>query len=211
MEELRDNAREKGLKVVDVYNKGCRSLQHCPIRYERPRDLSVLAGIGPKTISELDKKFRAHCAATGEPYPSDPPSKYSSRDSLTAGAALARKERTQHSDEEEEQKDSEEEAPPPKKKRKTNPRPYIPAPRSGAYGILIGMLVAQEHPDDAIDEQLTRGEIVRHAQAYCDSSYDRSEKGTFMTAWNGMKTLVSKGYVSVQGMPHRYCLTHDGL
>lgn len=99
----------------------------------------------------------------------------------------------------------------PKKKRRVLPRTYIPAPRSGAYGILIGMLVAQENPDDAIDEQLTRGEIVRHAQAFCEASYDRSEKGTWVTAWNGMKTLVNKGYVSVQGMPHRYSLTHEGL
>lgn len=71
IEELRDAAREKGIKSAEVYSKGCRSLQQCPVRYERARDLSVLAGIGAKTISELDKKHRAHCAATGEPYPTD--------------------------------------------------------------------------------------------------------------------------------------------
>lgn len=73
------------------------------------------------------------------------------------------------------------------------------------------MLDAQDEPEDAIDERLTRGEIIKYAQPFCDSSYSHSEKGTWVTAWNAMKTLVSKGYVSVQGMPHRYSLTYEGL
>jgi crossover junction endonuclease MUS81 len=73
------------------------------------------------------------------------------------------------------------------------------------------VVAAGDEPDDALNEQLTRGEIVRHAQPFCDASYDHSERGTWVTAWNGMKTLVNKGYVAVQGIPHRYTLTEAGL
>lgn len=210
--EMRDHAREKGLKSADAFNKGCRSLEQCPVLYERPAQLTELAGIGAKTIAELDKKLRSHCEETGLPYPAPPPR---GRKPNGAGAkqtnAIAPQRFLDDDDDEDADEAEEEKDEPPKKKRKSAARPYIPAPRSGAYGILIGMTVAHEDPDDAVEEQLTRGEIIRHAQAFCDSSYDRSDKGTWATAWNSMKTLVEKGYVRVQGSPHRYTLTHDGL
>jgi crossover junction endonuclease MUS81 len=98
---------------------------------------------------------------------------------------------------------------PPPKKRKA-PKTYIPQQGSGPHGILIGLLLAVKEPEATIQVFLTKGELIRAAQPYCSSSYDRSERGTFVTAWNGMKTLVNKGYVVVQGSPHRYCLTEDG-
>jgi hypothetical protein len=70
--ELRDGAREKGLKVAEVYNKGCRAIAACPVAYTRPAELAPLQGIGPKTIQLLDAKLKAHCKATGEAYPASP-------------------------------------------------------------------------------------------------------------------------------------------
>lgn len=70
--EMRDKAQEKGHKIADVYKKGCRSLAACPVRYERPRDLVQLQGIGPKTVALLDSRLRAHCKETGEAYPETP-------------------------------------------------------------------------------------------------------------------------------------------
>lgn len=72
--ELRDSAREKGLKTADVYQKGCRSLAACPIAYDRPRQLVQLQGIGPKTVEILEKKLKAHCEANDLPMPVSPPS-----------------------------------------------------------------------------------------------------------------------------------------
>jgi crossover junction endonuclease MUS81 len=101
--------------------------------------------------------------------------------------------------------------PPPKKKRKpTNTKAYIPQLGSGPYGILLGLLLSISDARVTIQAFLTKGELIRAAQPYCNSSYDHSERGTFVTAWNGMKTLINKGYVVVQGSPHRYCLTEDG-
>ncbi|BEI81713.1 hypothetical protein CcaverHIS002_0208730 [Cutaneotrichosporon cavernicola] len=195
LEELRDAAREKGLKVADVYHKGCRAIAACPIAYTRPAALAPLQGIGPKTIQLLEAKLKAHCKATGEAYPESPPRQ------VAAKRPKAKEKEVEDDD-----------APAPKKKAKRPPRPYIPAARSGPAGILIGMVVAAgDEPDEALVDQLTRGEIVRHAQPFCDASYDHSERGTWVTAWNGMKTLVNKGYVGVQGIPHRYTLTEAGF
>jgi crossover junction endonuclease MUS81 len=70
--DLRDQARDKGLKIADVYAKGCRSLAACPVAYERPRDLVQLQGIGPKTVGMLETRLKAHCEETGGVYPASP-------------------------------------------------------------------------------------------------------------------------------------------
>lgn len=74
--ELRDAAREKGHKVADVYNKGCRAIAACPVAYTRPVELAPLQGIGPKTIQLLDAKLKKHCQETGTLYPVSPPRTY---------------------------------------------------------------------------------------------------------------------------------------
>lgn len=179
-----------------MYNKGCRSLAACPIAYSRPGDLIQLQGIGPKTVNILERRLKAHCKETGEPYPTSPP-----RPATTArpseppsvdGVTSANDE------------------PPPKKKRAAAPKVYIPQKGSGAYGILLGLLLQVEHPEDTIQAFLTRNEIIRVAQPYCDSSYEHAERGGHQTAWNGIKTLINKGYVFVSGSPHKYCLTEEG-
>lgn len=72
--ELRDAAREKGTKAYDVYAKAARSLIACPVTYARPRDLVCLVGIGPKTVSILEGKWKTHCEENGLPPPGTPPS-----------------------------------------------------------------------------------------------------------------------------------------
>ncbi|KAL1411098.1 Crossover junction endonuclease mus81 [Vanrija albida] len=188
LEELRDAAREKGLKTSDVYSKACRSLAACPVPYDRPRELAQLQGIGPKTVALLEARLKKHCEETGALYPASP---------ARARARPAA------------QPDDEEAAPPPKKRKATKPKAYIPQRGSGAYGLLLGLLLAIDDPGN-IQNWMTKGELTRAAQAYCDSSYDHSERGGYATAWNGMKTLVGKGYALVMGSPHRYCLTEDG-
>lgn len=113
--------------------------------------------------------------------------------------------------EKEAEKDADTEEPerPAKKKRAARPpKAYIPQHGSGAYGILLGLL--SQLPEGSVQAFLTKGELVRAAQPFCTSSYDHAERGTFVTAWAGMKTLVHRGYVVVQGSPHRYSLTEDG-
>ena len=100
--------------------------------------------------------------------------------------------------------------PPAKKRKPAKPKTYIPAKGSGGYGLLLGLVLAIENPTANTQVFLTKSELIRNSQPYSDASYDHAEKGTFFTAWNSMKTLVSKGYVYVTGNPHKYCLTEEG-
>ncbi|OCF44157.1 hypothetical protein I317_01949 [Kwoniella heveanensis CBS 569] len=202
MEELRDAAREKNLKSGEGYAKACRSLQNCPVTYNRPRELVVLQHIGEKTVAILEKKWKAWAEENGlvEDSPIRAKNKGKARASdpdeedgdlsPTESASLATK---------------------PKKARKpAKPKTYIPAQGSGSYGILLSLVLAIEQPEINTQVFLTKTEVIRGAQEYCDSSYEHSEKGTHFTAWSGMKTLVNKGYVYVTGNPHKYCLTEEG-
>lgn len=93
---------------------------------------------------------------------------------------------------------------------KKPPKQYIPAKGSGGYGIIMALILAVDRPHQTTTVYLTKSEIIRSAKGYSDSSYEHSEKGTYFTAWNGMKTLVNKGLVYVTGNPHKYCLTEEG-
>lgn len=173
--------------------------------YDRPRDLAQLQGIGPKTVALLEGKLKKHCEETGMAYPASPEREIrlwciadvaGPRPAARRAAAAA-------------ESDDEEPAPPPKKRKPAQPKVYIPQRGSGAYGLLLGLLLSIEDPSN-IQNWMTKGELTRASQAYCDSPYDHSERGGYHTAWNGMKTLVNKGYTLVMGSPHRYCLTEDG-
>ncbi|WRT67289.1 uncharacterized protein IL334_004256 [Kwoniella shivajii] len=199
MEELRDAAREKNMKSAEGYGKACRSLQNCPVTYSRPRELVVLQHIGEKTVAILEKKWKTYCEENNIVFESPAKTKIKGKS----------KDVTPSSDDD----DSDTSNPLPKKKvRKTSTKPkaYIPARGSGSYGILMSLVLAIDNPQINTQVFLTKSEVIRGAQEYCDSSYDHSEKGTYFTAWSGMKTLVNKGYVYVTGNPHKYCLTEEG-
>lgn len=69
--ELRDQARDRGIKSAEAYAKACRSLSVCPVTYHRPRDLTVLQGIGDKTAQILEVKWAAYCKENGLPLPGE--------------------------------------------------------------------------------------------------------------------------------------------
>ncbi|WVQ98892.1 hypothetical protein IAU59_006023 [Kwoniella sp. CBS 9459] len=201
MEELRDAAREKNLKSGEVYAKACRSLQNCPVTYNRPRELVVLQHIGEKTVSILEKKWKAWAEDNG--IVEDSPIRLKNKGKGRASA----------SDDDEELSPSEPSlttAKPKKARKPSKPKTYIPAQGSGSYGILMSLVLAIDQPEINTQVFLTKTEVIRGAQEYCDSSYEHSERGTYFTAWSGMKTLVNKGYVYVTGNPHKYCLTEEG-
>ncbi|KAK6903081.1 hypothetical protein I203_108343 [Kwoniella mangroviensis CBS 8507] len=197
MEELRDAAREKNMKSAEGYNKACRSLQNCPVTYTRPRELVVLQHIGEKTVAILEKKWKTYCEENDIVMESPAKTKNKGKSRATPS--------------DDESTNSSIEAAPKKKARKASkPKAYIPAKGSGSYGILMSLVLAIDNPQINTQVFLTKSEVIRGAQDYCDSSYDHSEKGTYFTAWSGMKTLVNKGYVYVTGNPHKYCLTEEG-
>ncbi|WFD24196.1 Crossover junction endonuclease mus81 [Malassezia equina] len=120
-----------------------------------------------------------------------------------------------------------------RKQRKV--KDYIPAFRSGAHGILVGLYtkVMDEQDEEA---QVGKAELIARAQPYCDKDYNVPSGGgshagprslrlhgapsasqsagpsrrNFITAWAGMKTLIDKGYVYRQGNPPLFSLSPDG-
>ncbi|KAK8869647.1 hypothetical protein IAR55_000215 [Kwoniella newhampshirensis] len=203
MEELRDAAREKGMKSAEGYSKACKSLLNCPVTYTRPRELVVLQHIGEKTVGILEKKWKIHCEENGIVVESPVRSKAKGK-ARADPSELDQEDASLLSD-------STNQAPKPQKIRKpSKPKPYIPARGSGPYGILMALVLAIEQPEINTQVFQTKSEIIRVAQEYCDASYEHSEKGNYFTAWSGMKTLVNRGYVYVTGNPHKYCLTEDG-
>ncbi|PWN51175.1 hypothetical protein IE53DRAFT_386468 [Violaceomyces palustris] len=56
-------------------------------------------------------------------------------------------------------------------------KPYIPQPRSGGYGLLLG-LFSQTHSGDGGDEvYLTKADLITFSQPHCDSDYTHSSGG----------------------------------
>ncbi|KAL7424025.1 Crossover junction endonuclease mus81 [Cryptotrichosporon argae] len=182
VEQLRDDAREKGMRSAETFHKACKSLAACPVAYERPRDLVCLQGIGPKIVGILEQRYKTYCEDNGLPVPSA--SLLKSADGKTPAPSPAS-----------------DDGAAPAKKRKTKPKVYIPQKGSGGYGILIGLVTSLERPELDTRSFLTKSEVIRAAQPYSDSGYEHSEKGNYFTAWNSMKTLINRGYVYVTGNP----------
>ena len=222
--ELRDRARETGSKAYDSYAKATRSISSCPVVYNHPRELMALAGVGVKTVQILETKWKKHCEENGIPIQSTPPSTsfpLPLNQALTSERTVQRKKSTKTKStfawddpslDDGTGSEADSPAPPPAKKAKKTqtPKTYIPQKGSGAYGILLGLVLAIERPELNTQVFLTKSELVRAAQPFSDSSYEHSEKGSYFTAWNSMKSLITKGYVYMTGNPHKYCLTEDG-
>lgn len=221
--ELRADAQSKNLKSAESYGKACKSLYNCPVTYDRPRDLVCLVGIGAKTVDLLEKKWRAWCVENGRPIEVTPESTCmimfatAQADRSERKRVTARPVSESPSPSDTESALNEIDQQQPKKTHKTKPKAkpkppkaYIPAPRSGGYAILLALVLAIDQPEYNTQVYLTKSELSRAAQPYSDSSFTHSDKGSYYTAWNSMKTLVGKGYVYATGNPQKYCLTEEG-
>jgi len=90
-------------------------------------------------------------------------------------------------------------------KKRTVTKQYIPRYRSGAWAILRAL---ETFPPDA---SITKVEIIRVAQPFCDSDFMTPLDNQHYTAWSSMKILLEKGYVYKNGNPPRFSLTDEGL
>jgi hypothetical protein len=96
------------------------------------------------------------------------------------------------------------------KSKPSKKRVYIPAYRSGAYAIIMALLV--ESQKDYFCGYLTKRELFEKAQQYCDVSFAPVEPGRFHTGWTSMKTLIEKELVIKEGSSNmmRYSLSAEG-
>lgn len=186
VKEWLDTAKERSSKGVTTYKTAYESLKACPIAFQHPRQLTQLKGFGDKLTSRLTDMLKKHCEQNGLPMPEDPRRAKRSKSAADQGG--------------------DDTAAQPKKPRKV--KPYVPAYRSGAYALILALSTLNENENGS----LTKTELIELAQEHCDASFTApSDPTKFYTAWNSMKTLVDKEYVTEKGRPlRRYALTDEG-
>ncbi|KAF3913447.1 hypothetical protein AA313_de0200721 [Arthrobotrys entomopaga] len=105
--------------------------------------------------------------------------------------------------------EGEEEEQPAKKPRKPRAqKEYIPRPRTGGYAVLLALA---ELP---LGKRITKDELCRRAQPYCDTSFTLSgnpSEGYKYTAWSSVKTLREHNLIMQSGRPALFCLTDYGV
>ncbi|KAH6690736.1 crossover junction endonuclease MUS81 [Plectosphaerella plurivora] len=192
VKEWLDTARERNSKGVTTYRTAYESLKACPITFQHPRQLTSLKGFGDKLTSRLTDMLKKHCEQNGLPMPKDPRHSKAGRPTAAAVAAGGA--------------DDDDDGRPKRAPRKV--KPYVPAYRSGAYALILGLATLDEHGTST----LTKAELIELAQEHCDASFTApSDPTKFYTAWNSIKTLVDKDYVAEKGRPlRRYSLTDEG-
>ncbi|KAH6663796.1 hypothetical protein B0J14DRAFT_252961 [Halenospora varia] len=192
VKEWLDTARERNSKGVTTYKKAYDSMKSCPLPFSHPSEAQQLTGFGPKLCSRLTDKLTKYCEENGLPMPEMPHKK-------RKGAAAK--------DDGDEGSDGE--AVPAKKARKpSKPKAYVPKYRSGGYAIILALATLDEDSPSGLTKQQT----IELAQPHSDSSFSApSDPTAFYTAWNSMKTLISKDLVFEKGRPLRkYALTDEG-
>lgn len=201
VKEWYDTARERSSKGVTTYKHAYDALRRCPMAFEHPSELQQLKGFGPKLCERLTVQLEEYCEQNGLPVPEHP---LRSR-KRKGGAKSTGRSATGQNDDDDDDGD-EAAAPAPKKPRKV--KPYVPAYRSGAYALVIAL---SDMPGN-VPVRLDKSDLIEAAQTYCDSSFTApSEPGKFYTAWNSMKTLLTKDLVYETGRPtKKYALTDEG-
>ncbi|KAK6531688.1 Crossover junction endonuclease mus81 [Orbilia ellipsospora] len=104
--------------------------------------------------------------------------------------------------------DGEEEQPAKKPRKPRAQKEYIPRPRTGGYAVLLALA---ELP---LGKRITKDELCRRAQPYCDTSFtlsgNPSETHKY-TAWSSVKTLKEHNLIMQSGRPALFCLTDHGI
>ncbi|KAI0164951.1 hypothetical protein GGR57DRAFT_218518 [Xylariaceae sp. FL1272] len=188
VKEWVDLARERNSKGVTTYKNAYNALKACPVTFSHPSQLQQLRGFGPKLCDRLTDKLQKHCQENGLPVPKRP-----------------RQWRITGLNDQEEDEDEAQQRPAKKPKK---PKPYVPALRSGAYALILGL--ASRGMDASIS--MTKAQLIQVAQPHCDSSFTApSDPSKFYTAWNSMRTLIDKDLVYERGRPLRkYSLSDEG-
>lgn len=197
VKEWYDTARERNSKGVTTYKHAYTSLKACPIAFQHPSELQKLKGFGPKLCERLTVQLQTYCDENGLPMP-EHPLKSKKRKGRNTTSALDRID--------DDDDDDGVPSPPAKKPRKL--KAYVPAYRSGAYALVVALSSMDENASVGLSKQ----DLVEAAQPYSESSFNApSDPTKFYTAWNSMKTLLTKELVYERGRPtKRYALTEEG-
>ncbi|XP_061664083.1 crossover junction endonuclease MUS81 [Syngnathoides biaculeatus] len=182
--ELRDEAREKGLKLEYTYQKAIRSLNKYPLPLRDAREAKILQNFGDGICKILDSKLRRHYGEHGEDtavgVEADDKGPVPGREDQKRGRGVA-------------------------KKRK---KPYAPQKGSGGYAVLLALYT---HSQTAGGKGfMCKTELQARAQHLCQKSFAAPELGAKYTAWSAVATLIKRNLLQKTHSPARYSLTEEG-
>uniref|UniRef100_A0A3Q3S044 Crossover junction endonuclease MUS81 n=1 Tax=Mastacembelus armatus TaxID=205130 RepID=A0A3Q3S044_9TELE len=194
--ELRDEAREKGLKIQYTYQKAISSLTKYPLPLQNAKEAKILQNFGDGICKILDEKLQRYYRENGPNAPIH---------SLPKGALPPSR------------PDNNNLAPPTKVykefvslcKGRRKKREYVPQKRSGGYAVLLTLYRQSQIPGSK--GYMFKLELQAEAQLLCDKSFTVPDLGSKYTAWSSVSTLIQKNLVIKTHNPARYSLTEEGL
>uniref|UniRef100_A0A3P9JGL4 Crossover junction endonuclease MUS81 n=1 Tax=Oryzias latipes TaxID=8090 RepID=A0A3P9JGL4_ORYLA len=218
--ELRDEAKEKGLKIQYTYQKAINSLNKYPLPLQNAKEAKILQNFGDGICRILEEKLQRHFREKG-PGPSeatriqnseprgsqlDPPAGPIHRPSTAAPppGPVERSNRLAPSKKKNGDEDEGRQRGGARRKRE-----YVPQRRSGGHAVLLALYRQSQVLDGR--SYMFKLELQAEAQPLCDKSFTVPDPGSKYTAWSSVSTLIQKNLVLKTHSPARYSLTEEGL
>ncbi|XP_066537489.1 crossover junction endonuclease MUS81 isoform X1 [Hoplias malabaricus] len=207
--EMRDHAKEKGLKTQYVYQKAINSLKKYPLPLKNGKEAKILQNFGDGICKILDERLQRHYRENGvdasiqslsrapslipmsdtklaPPKPQPASSKVLSKE---AGANMVDGDVG--------------------KEKNRKKKEYVPQKRSGGYAVLLTLYRHSQVPGSK--GFMFKNELQTEAQSLCEKSFTVPDLGSKYTAWSSVSTLIQKDLLLKTHNPARYSLTELGL
>lgn len=204
--ELRDSAKEKGLKTQFVYQKAINSLKKYPLPLKNGKEAKILQNFGDGICKILDERLQKHYRENG----SDAPVHLAPSchwNNMASSKQMEESQKEPSGNFSEHTKLTQKEV--RKEKGAKKKREYVPQKRSGGYAVLLTLYRHMQMPGSK--GFMFRNELQTEAQPLCEKSFTVPDLGSKYTAWSSVSTLIQKELVVKTHNPARYSLTDQGL
>lgn len=199
--ELRDEAKEKGLKIQYTYQKAINSLNKYPLPLQTAKEAKILQNFGDGICKLLDEKLQRYYRENGQNASIHSLPKGNPSFDQSHSNTLAPTKKKSSAGNGGNEKDGEGGR---KKKRE-----YVPQKRSGGYAVLLTLYRQSQIPGSK--GYMFKMELQTEAQQLCDKSFTVPDLGSKYTAWSSVSTLIQRNLVLKTHNPARYTLTEEGL
>ncbi|KAM8881187.1 crossover junction endonuclease MUS81 isoform 1-T2 [Synchiropus picturatus] len=203
--ELRDDAKEKGLKIHHTYHKAINSLTKYPLPLQSATEAKILQNFGDGICKILDKKLQQYYKEHGPNTPIHSlPKRLQTAGEFDNNSLAPRQKKNDAPVSDSTAAEKKGEGGGRKKKRE-----YVPQKRSGGYAVLLTLYREAQIPGSK--GFMFKMELQTEAQKLCDKSFTVPDLGSKYTAWSSVSTLIQKNLLIKTHNPARYSLTEDGL
>ncbi|KAI1898726.1 hypothetical protein AGOR_G00075330 [Albula goreensis] len=209
--ELRDQAKERGLKTQHVYQKAINSLKKYPLPLQSGREAKILQNFGDGICKILDQKLERHYKEFGAAAPIhslpgvDPLRRRSIKMATSKPLTDTFKDPSESGGGNSKRLHRDGGRDKGGKKR----REYVPQKGTGGYAVLLALY---RHCQISGNKGfMFKMELQREAQPLCEKSFTVPDLGSKYTAWSSVSTLVQKDLLIKTHSPARYSLTELGL